>query len=244
MGEAAGRPLIVGHRGARAEAPENTLAGFDHAAAAGADMVEFDVWSCLGGEVVVIHDGAVSGQAVGSLDRLALSRLCGHAVPLLEEVLELLRGRIGIDVEIKDPGATQGVVTQLRDLWRGSPPLVSSFLPDVLAEVRAREPLLPLGLITAAPLGRGAAADLVDGARSLGVSHLVLYHRLLRPHVVRRALQAGLRVVPWTVNRPGELRRLLGRPDLWALVTDRPTLASRLRREAAGGREEGGPGEG
>src|SRR5512146_3337233 len=98
-----GRPLVLGHRGASAEAPENTLAAFRLAMAQGADGVELDVWRCATGEVVVIHDEETRRVAGVSLrvpdSPLAALRALdvgawkgeafrGERIPLLAEVLE------------------------------------------------------------------------------------------------------------------------------------------------------------
>src|SRR5512138_3482216 len=110
---APGRPLVLGHRGASADAPENTLAAFRLAMAQGADGVELDVWRCATGEVVVTHDEdtrRVAGAslrvpdaplaALRALDVGAFAgpRFGGERMPLLSEVLEALPGAV-VNVE-------------------------------------------------------------------------------------------------------------------------------------------------
>src|SRR6266542_5407411 len=112
---AEGRPLVLGHRGASAEAPENTLASFRLALAQGADGVELDVRRCATGEVVVVHDedlsrvgGAplrVADSPLGALRAVDLGawageRFRGERIPLLAEVLEALPAAI-VNVELK-----------------------------------------------------------------------------------------------------------------------------------------------
>jgi len=106
---AEGRPLVLGHRGASAEAPENTLAAFRLALEQGADGVELDVWRCGTGEVVVFHDEdarrlagaplAIARTPWGLLRRLDVGshrggRFRGERIPLLPEVLEALPGAV------------------------------------------------------------------------------------------------------------------------------------------------------
>src|SRR5512138_1617646 len=113
-----GRPLVLGHRGASADAPENTLAAFRLALAQGADGVELDVWRCATGEVVVAHDEdarRVAGvdlrirdaplAALRALDVGAWKgdRFGGERIPLLAEVLEALPGAV-VNVELKAAG--------------------------------------------------------------------------------------------------------------------------------------------
>src|SRR5512147_1741217 len=116
---AGGRPLVLGHRGASADAPENTLAAFRLAIEQGADGVELDVWRCGSGEVVVIHDEdarRVAGAplriaeaplaALRELDAGAWKgeRFRGERIPLLAEVLEALPAA-RVNVELKGDGA-------------------------------------------------------------------------------------------------------------------------------------------
>jgi len=110
-----GRPLVLGHRGASAEAPENTLAAFRLAMAQGADGVELDVWRCGTGELVVAHDDdlrRVGGSPLvvrkASLAALRAvdvgswkgERFRGERVPLLAEVLEAVPSAV-VNVELK-----------------------------------------------------------------------------------------------------------------------------------------------
>src|SRR5215210_1745899 len=103
------RPVTVCHRGASALAPENTLRAFEIAIEGGVDMAELDVYLSADGELVVSHDEdlrRVTGRAVGvgELTAAELGRLdlgAGQGVPRLVDVLELVRGRLGIYVELK-----------------------------------------------------------------------------------------------------------------------------------------------
>src|SRR5512141_12305 len=114
----AGRPLVLGHRGASADAPENTLAAFRLAMQQGADGVELDVWRCASGEVVVAHDEdlqRVAGSPLripdARLDELRAAdvgawkgaRWRGERIPRLDEVLEALPGAV-VNVELKSRG--------------------------------------------------------------------------------------------------------------------------------------------
>jgi len=126
-GAAAGRrsaappapPLCIGHRGASALAPENTLAAFETAIVDGADGLEFDVRLTRDGVPIVLHDAALdrttSGRgAVAALDLASIRRLDagawfgarfrGERVPTLAETLDLARGRCAVNIELKEEG--------------------------------------------------------------------------------------------------------------------------------------------
>jgi len=129
-------PLVVAHRGASATHPENTLEAFEAAVRAGAKMVEFDVRLTADGVPVVLHDADVSRTTDGrglvheltfeELRRFSAGRWEGRrlTVPSLREVLELLSGRAGVDIEVKhlpgEPGYDPSREGCSRRPWRSS----------------------------------------------------------------------------------------------------------------------------
>ena len=162
---AEGRPLVLGHRGASEDAPENTLAAFRLAVEQGADGVELDVWRCRSGEVVVVHDEdarRVAGSPLrvpdASLPELrALDvgtwkgpRFRGERIPRLLEVLEALPGAV-VNVELKSRGKDlrlAGAVAE--DLARAGAQgrvIVSSFDFRLVSAFRLAAPEVPVGLL-------------------------------------------------------------------------------------------------
>jgi glycerophosphoryl diester phosphodiesterase len=163
--------LIVAHRGASAEQPENTLAAFERAIEVGAPAVEFDVRITADGEAVVMHDAGVDRTTDGSglvhdmtlvqVQALGITDANGgsHHVPTLWETLAALSGRVAVDVEIKNiPGepdfdparelAVEAVLRALDEVAFVGPVIVSSFSPLSIARSRALQPDVPTGLLT------------------------------------------------------------------------------------------------
>lgn len=148
----ANRPLIIGHRGASADAPENTLAAFAMAADQGADGVELDVRLAADGNVVVMHDATVarttSGRgAVASLSTEQLRALdagMGQPVPTLDDVFQTFGPTLLYNVELKDTslfarGLEGAVADRIAAYHLERQVVVSSFNP--LAVRRARRVL-------------------------------------------------------------------------------------------------------
>jgi glycerophosphoryl diester phosphodiesterase len=234
--------LLVGHRGARGEAPENTVAGFEHALAVGVDALELDVRLCADGELVVVHDDTLdrttdAGGPVAALTAPELARVDARGsfpvwpepvgVPTLGEVLDRFAGRTRLAIEVKRdaPDRMARVVEQLVAMLRarrlGDRVLVTSFEPQALATARRLAPELPRAYIGAfdSPeyLGRAAELDCaqVDVPVATGSAE-----------VVRAAQALGMRVCGWLGNTPDTLRVLVG----WgvdAITTDYPTMAAR-----------------
>jgi glycerophosphoryl diester phosphodiesterase len=153
--------MVVAHRGASVEQPENTIAAFDAAIDAGADAVEFDVRMTADGFAVVMHDPDVSRTTddTGIVSQITLEEIRKLGVPTLEEALRCLSGRAAVDIEIKNspgepgytPDAEPAVEATLAALdsvaFRGSV-IVSSFNPRSIAHCRALRPDVPTGLLT------------------------------------------------------------------------------------------------
>lgn len=155
------KPLVVAHRGASIEQPENTIEAFEAAIDAGADAVEFDVRMTADGHAVVMHDADVSRTTGGTglVSEMTLEEIRKLGVPTLEETLRCLSGRAAADIEIKnlpeEPGFTPereaAVEATLDALDAVSFPgqvIVSSFHPTSIAHSRALRPDVPTGLLT------------------------------------------------------------------------------------------------
>ncbi len=239
----AGEPLLLAHRGASAEAPENTLAAFRLAMDEGADGLELDVWRCGSGEVVVHHDRDArrsAGSALrldrapwNDLRRLDVGawkgeRFEGERIPLLEEVLAALPAAL-VNVELKSQGwpdlrLATAVAKLLDRLGAGSRCLVSSFEPALLAAFRLRAPRVATGLLVEAPRcleGRAwdARARLVPRVLGVGAIHPPANQVTAKRMAAWR--RERLLVNVWTVDAPGEARRLAAL-GVDALVTNRP----------------------
>jgi glycerophosphoryl diester phosphodiesterase len=191
------RPLVLAHRGACWDAPENTLEAFELAIEEGADYVEFDV-RARDGELVICHD---PGPPPG--------------LPTLDEVLAALKGRVGLAVEIKEQETTKAVLAALRRHKIDSAALlVVSFHLKALERVRRLQPELR----TVLHLGRRpdpAAATRFWGAGFRDES--------ARPRGIARAQSLGLAVLVFTVNDPARMRELAAL-GVDGIFTDRPGL--------------------
>ena len=191
------RPLLLGHRGARAlkSIPENTLASFDRALADGCDGFEFDVRLTADNAAVVCHDPKtedidIANSTVGPLSNL----------PRLEDVLARYKDNAFIDIELK----VQGLEEVTSALLRKNPPrrglVVSSFLPEVLQELHQLDSTIPLGLICE------TRAQLRVWTQ-LSLQYVITHHKLATPDLFGELKCAGIKVLVWTVNMAADMRR-------------------------------------
>lgn len=191
-------PLLLGHRGARRAAPENTLAAFDLALEHGCDGFEFDVRRTIDAKTVVCHDPRYSGIDVAR-STLAALRKKGE-FPRLQEVISRYGERAFLDIELKVAGVEDAVAELVADLDRGRF-VISSFLPNVLARLRLIDLKLPTGLIF------DRSRTLADW-RDISIRYVIPEQSLVNQALVREAHAAGKRVLAWTVNRADDMLRL------------------------------------
>ena len=230
--------LVVGHRGAAARAPENTRASLLAALDAAAPAVEVDVALTADGRVVLLHDrtldrttsgrGALRARRwdeVRGLDAGSwfAARFGGERPIDLDAALDVVAGRARLIVEIKDALAVDAVLEILsrRDADRSV--TLSSFAWEALAVARRRHGSIDL----AATVKRLERRDPVAFAVSIGATALHPNRALVSAAWVERAREAGLSVVPYTVNGAEELERVL-RAGVDGCFTDDPGATLRL----------------
>lgn len=227
------KPLVIAHRGASAEAPENTLAAFRRALAIGVDGIELDVQLSRDGVPVVFHDArlrrltGVSGRVQQKTWReLSTLQVNGRAAfPRLTEVLRLTRSRAVVQIELKAGAAVAPVVRAVRAAHAMQWVIFASFAPDLVRDARRLAPTVPRMLISA---GRQTPASLARHLANLGASGLSVDHRAVAgPEWVAYFSARGFTVWSWTVNDARTARRLAG----WGidgLLGDNPALLKRV----------------
>ncbi|WP_375761300.1 glycerophosphodiester phosphodiesterase [Corallococcus exercitus] len=229
--------LLLAHRGASADAPENTLEAFTEAVRQGADGVELDAMVCGSGEVVVCHDerlDRLAGQPWEvrttpwwKLSRADVGTPLGFAparIPLLEEVLDALPEHFLVNIELKcdrfdDGGLAAGVARLLGDRDLAGRVVVSSFNPLSLFRLAAVAPGLRRGFLIDPDKPWALQAYALSPLVS---SHSVHpFHEACTPERVAAWKDAGLRVAAWTVDDP-QRARVLRDLGVSYLITNRP----------------------
>ena len=219
------RALIVAHRGAWDQAPQNSLASVRRAVELGCDGVEFDVRRTADGQMVVVHDGRLRGRAVRRLTHGEVqSRMRAGQAPLLSDALDAAAGRLLVDIELKEDGYVEEAMALVVQHLPPDSYVVTSFLAGVLAQVKRHRPQTRAGLLVA-PRGARQARRRV---RETGADFLLPHVSLVRSGIAEWAAAEGLALWVWTVNDDHSLRALHGDPRVAALITDSPVRAMGL----------------
>ena len=231
------RPLRIGHRGAAAYAPHNTLTSFRKAAELGADMVELDVQRSADDQAVVIHDMYVrlpSDQVLpvhdATLEELRSIDLGGgERIPVLREALETCRQlNLGVYIELKEGGAARMVVEELARLDYGAHCMVGSFRSDWVADFTAAAPHVAGSILFGSKAIDGPRAVLLALACAASYVHPCWENdlhpsALLTPEWLGAVRSAGLGVITWHEERPDEIAELK-RLGVDGICSDRPEL--------------------
>lgn len=249
--------LVVAHRGASTEAPENTMEAYRLAVEAGADAIELDVHLTADGQLAVIHDDTLerTTDASGTVAQLTMDEIrradAGHhfsaedaafpfrgkglRVPALPEVLEWLPAGVGLVVEVKARAATEATVAALRAsrVRAAGAASVISFDPDTINRAHELDP----GLMTGYLLVPGENFDRAltfAVERGHGAVHPYEADLGLDPApLLSQAVAYGRQVGCYVVNEPDRMRHLAAH-GLWGFVTDLPRIA----RQALGPRAD------
>ena len=236
----------IAHRGASAYEPENTLRAFVRAIEMGATMLELDVHLSLDGALVVIHDPDLSRTTNGRglVSELPLSEIqrldagLGEHIPTLEEVIEQVRGRAQLYIELKGQQTPAAVVDCLRRTAFMGQAIAGSFFPWLPQRVKFLEPAIRTSVLIGT---RDREANFIDWALAVGADFVhpcweraaAAPHELLTPELVASIHGRGLGIVVWHEERPEELRELV-KLDVQGICTNTPDVLSGILGAAGG----------
>lgn len=242
------KPIIIAHRGASAYAPENTMPSFRKALALGAEGIELDVQMTKDGYLVVIHDESIdrTSNGAGRVVDMTFEELrqfdygkwfapefTGEPIPLLQEVLTLLRDWDGVlNIEIKNneipyPGIEEKLIKMIRQNDFSERVIFSSFNHEGIRRVHEMAPKARTGLLYSFSLSKVPYQQ----APGYGTNGVHPYYMSVNDKMVRFCHDNGLAVNPYTVDKPAAIKRLI-HLGVDGIITNQPNVAIEVRRQA------------
>jgi len=226
--------LIIGHRGASAIAPPNTLKAFEMAIELKADYAEFDIHITKDGEIVIIHDSDTF-DATGvkrfikdmTLDQVkCLDAGEGEKIPTLQELISIARGKLGLQIEIKSTNLLDKLIKILKEENLLNSSIVSSFMLDELLKLKLLEPSIKIGLLLPVELVRPSLIKrkIVKLAKNNFYS-IHTYFDITTKEIVDFAHNNDLKVIVWTVNDKDIMKELI-EIDVDGIISDDISLAN------------------
>jgi len=222
--------LKISHRGASAYEPENTLRAIKRALGYAVDMVEVDVRETRDGQIVVIHDetlerttngrGYVHQMSFSELRKLDAGR--GEKIPALQEVIDLVKGRVGLVIELKDPRTTDKVAEILAENNFLDKTLVTSFIHSAVKRIKELTPQLRTGVIF-----RCAPVKPSQLALDANANALFPHYKYVITRMIEGAHSNHLTVNVWTLDTREEIEHYV-RMGVDGVVTNKPDLLTDL----------------
>jgi glycerophosphoryl diester phosphodiesterase len=217
--------LRIGHRGARAYEPENTLRSYKKALEIGVNAVELDVRKTKDNYLIVIHDADVkkTTNGKGLVSELTLKQIKefstekNEKIPTLKEALDFLDKKVKILIELKEEGVEEKVLSLVREGGLQKNVIIVSFIEDALRKVRELDKEVETGLIYA------KHKNPVKAALELKAQYLVAFYRFTHTANVQKAHENGLKVIVWTVNKPEEVAEYV-KKGVDGIASDKPDI--------------------
>ena len=212
--------ITIGHRGAMGHETENTLASIQKALDLNVDMIEIDVFKIASGEIVVFHDEKIDRLTNGSgdiesLDLEALKNLTvegNHKIPLLSEVLDVINHKVPLNIELKGPDTSEGVMHIIKTYmenegWTLDDFLISSFNWEELQNMRRINKDIKIAILT-----EDDPLDAIPIANDLNAVAINPNYLSLTKENVLEIKSQGFKVFTWTVNDTKQISnmRILG----------------------------------
>jgi glycerophosphoryl diester phosphodiesterase len=217
--------LKIGHRGAKAYEPENTLLSFKKALELGVNAIELDVRRTKDGKIVVIHDakvdrttngkGLVSELTLKEIKKLSTEK--GEKIPTLEEALDFLDKKVKILIELKETGLEEDVLSLINKEGLKNNVIIVSFLEEALRKVREIDDEVEIGLIYV------KHKDPIKSALELKANYILPIYRFTYAIDVQKAHENGLKVIVWTINKQEEVIEY-ARKGVDGIASDRPDI--------------------
>ena len=210
--------LIIGHRGASAISPPNTLKAFRKAIELKADYVEFDIHITKDEEIVIIHDsdtysttgvkGLVKNMTLEQIKQLDAGE--GEQIPTLQELIAIAKDKLGLQIEIKATNLLEKLIQILKNENLLDTPIISSFMIDELLKLKKMEPELKVGLLTFEEVRKPKLImRKIDKIAKNDFYSVHPYYSNINKEIVDYAHDRGLKVNVWTVNDRKSIENLI-----------------------------------
>jgi glycerophosphoryl diester phosphodiesterase len=217
--------LRIGHRGAKAYEPENTIRSFKKALEIGVNAVELDLRTTKDGQLVVIHDADVkrTTDGKGLVNELTLKEIKGFSaekgekIPTLKEALDFLDKKVKIIIEVKEAGVEKEVLAAVRENQLQKDVVIVSFLEEVLRKVKELDMEVETGLIYV------RHKNPIKAALELKASYLLPLYRFTHTANVKKAHENGFKVIVWTINKQEEVAEYV-KKGVDGIASDKPDI--------------------
>ena len=224
------KPIVIAHRGDSSRALENSLEAFRFALSIPVDMIEFDIRMSSDNVLYVMHDKDTGRTANGNIDmeksvaedisRIRLKN--GETIPTLKDVLSLVEGKVGLNIEIKSKGAGALTAASLVGSGYRGHVLISSFKEEEIIGALRGMPAVP-----AAGIFDTFIRAEIGSYKDKGYSCISLNRKTVTEELVVLCQQRGITVYVWTVDDEREMKKLISW-NVNGIYSNKPEVLRRL----------------
>lgn len=222
--------IIIAHRGFADNCRENTLEAYQKAIEVGADAIELDIRKTRDNVFISFHDEFICKKQIAQLTYVEindLARSLNFNVPTLEEVLKLVRGKINLDIELKEKGYEIEVINLILEYLTIEQFIVTSFHLESLLTIKNNYTRIKTGII----LDEQTVMNFNFKCNLDKLEFLVLPLGLLSKNFVKTMLYPHKSILVWTINEAKAIKKILKNPKILGIITDRPELAISLKNK-------------
>jgi len=232
--------LNIAHRGCSSLYPENTLSSFRKALEIGVDGIELDVRFTKDKEIVIIHDpsvdrttngkGRVSELTLKQIKKLSIierksGRLTQERIPLLKEVIDLIKNKTTLWIEMKEEGGEEEIIKLLEREGVINNVVLISFNPQSLKKVKEIDPLISTGIIVGNT--RGTSSNFLERVLGCYAEIVDMEQKFINEEIVKVTHSHGRMVGVWTVNERKKMKKFI-EMGAEVLTTDYPQVLKEL----------------
>ena len=225
---------IISHRGRTSrKSADNTLASVNDAIELKVEMVEVDIRQTKDSQIVCFHDPDIQGELIRDLDYSEIIEKDSQ-IPTLEQVLWSAKGKIGIEIELKEPGYELEVVSIARDYFNYDKFVLKSFHPQVVEQVKAIDQKIFAGLLVGSAFSLEQLFFTLKEAftctnfKQTNADFISPYYKIFEAGWFSRFTRNNVPVQVWTVNDVESIRTLINQ-QVHSIITDIPEVAIGIR---------------
>lgn len=225
--------IIIAHRGFADNCRENTLEAYRRAIEVGADAIELDVRKTKDNIFISFHDEFIGNQQISQLTQAEINNLAGNLnfkVPTLEAVLKLVKGKIKLDIELKEKSYEIEVIDLILKYFTLEEFIVTSFQIESLITIKNNYPKIKTGII----LDGKTFINFNFDCNLANLDFFVLSWRLLTKNRLKTILNHNKSILVWTINEAEVIENLLKNPIITGIITDQSELSLSLKNKING----------
>ena len=225
---------IISHRGRTSrKSADNTLASVNDAIELKVEMVEVDIRQTKDSQIVCFHDPDIQGELIRDLDYSEIIEKDSQ-IPTLEQVLWSAKGKIGIEIELKEPGYELEVVSIARDYFNYDKFVLKSFYPQVVERVKEIDQKIFAGLLVGSAYSFEQLFFTLKEAftctnfKQTNADFISPYYKIFEAGWFSRFTRNNVPIQVWTVNDVESIRTLINQ-QVHSIITDIPEVAIGIR---------------